>query len=255
MAAAAALRPLQGARSLRPGVSISQSRRHRSRSHRRGPGRSHRSSSGRQVGRPYRGRRPKPRLLDVDPRQVIHLPCDGMAGRDLRRALTLGRDLTEVVDNPDGARRVRLLDEVSTITGWTAIIKAARDGTALGDDTMVVTGSRWQEREDLLGNLMTGRAGTGSSRRIRHLHPMSFRSFLEATRSESAHPSSTHLVHLQDPSVASELEALSFDVDAYDLAWQDYLTCGGFPRAVFEHHRIGNVSAAYLREQYVTANQ
>lgn len=185
---------------------------------------------------------------DVDPRQVIHLPCDGMAGRDLRRALTLGRDLTKVVDNPDGARRVWLLDEVSTITGWTAIIKAARDGTALGDDTMVVTGSRWQEREDLLGNLMTGRAGTGSSRRIRHLHPMSFRSFLEATRSELAHPSSTHPAHLQDPSVASELEALSFDVDAYDLAWQDYLTCGGFPRAVFEHHRIGNVSAAYLRD-------
>jgi hypothetical protein len=28
---------------------------------------------------------------DVDPRRVVHLPCDGMRDRDLRRALTLGR--------------------------------------------------------------------------------------------------------------------------------------------------------------------
>ena len=26
---------------------------------------------------------------DIDPRQVVHLPCDGFASRDLRRALTL----------------------------------------------------------------------------------------------------------------------------------------------------------------------
>jgi hypothetical protein len=25
----------------------------------------------------------------MDPRQVIHVPCDGMAARDLRRVLTL----------------------------------------------------------------------------------------------------------------------------------------------------------------------
>ena len=30
----------------------------------------------------------------VDPRQIIHLPCDGMRDRDLRRAITLGRALT-----------------------------------------------------------------------------------------------------------------------------------------------------------------
>ena len=30
----------------------------------------------------------------IDPRQVIHVPCDGMAARDLRRVLTLARVLT-----------------------------------------------------------------------------------------------------------------------------------------------------------------
>lgn len=111
-----------------------------------------------------------------------------------------------------------------------------------------MTGSRWQDKEDLIGNLMTGRAGIGSSRRIRHLHPMSFRSFLETTRPDLARPPMTHPALLQDRSVAVALQALSFDVDAFDLAWQNYLTCGGFPRAVFEYHQTGSVSNAYVQD-------
>jgi len=34
----------------------------------------------------------------MDPRQVIHVPCDGMAARDLRRVLTIARVLTRSVD-------------------------------------------------------------------------------------------------------------------------------------------------------------
>lgn len=45
-----------------------------------------------------------------------------------------------------------------------------------------------------------------------------------------------------------QLEGIRFDVDGYDLAWQDYLTCGGFPRAVAEHARSGAVSVSYLRD-------
>ncbi len=52
---------------------------------------------------------------DIDPRQVVHLPCDGFASRDLRRALILGREFTRVVDQTSPARRVWLLDEVSAI--------------------------------------------------------------------------------------------------------------------------------------------
>ncbi|HYO18065.1 MAG TPA: hypothetical protein VES02_05290 [Dermatophilaceae bacterium] len=37
---------------------------------------------------------------DVDPRQVIHLPCDGMRDRDLRRSLTLGRSDRRSFDLP-----------------------------------------------------------------------------------------------------------------------------------------------------------
>lgn len=185
---------------------------------------------------------------DVEPRQVIYLPCDGFAARDLRRALTLGRDLTRVVDLAAPQRRVWLLDELSSVSGWTAIVKAARDGAAFGDDTVVITGSRWRREEDIEGSLLAGRAGTANQHRVRILLPMTFRSFLAATRPALVRPHAVHPADLQSPEVAAVLEALAFEVDAYDLAWQAYLTCGGFPRAVGEYGRNGDVSDAFLQD-------
>ena len=185
---------------------------------------------------------------DVEPRQVIYLPCDGFANRDLRRALTLGRDLTRVVDTPAPQRRVWLLDEVSDIAGWSTTLKAARDGTLFGDDTVVITGSRWRPGEDVEGNLLVGRAGTNTHRRVRILLPMTFRNFLQATRPTLVLPDVVHPADLQSPAVADGLNALAFDVDSYDLAWQAYLTCGGFPRAVGEYQRAGDVSDAFLTD-------
>jgi uncharacterized protein len=185
---------------------------------------------------------------DIDPRQVVHLPCDGFATRDLRRALTLGRELTRVIDQASSTPRVWLLDEVSSIDGWTPVLKSARDGTAFGDDTVVATGSRWSGNDDVEGNLLAGRAGRAESRRVRHLLPMSFRAFVTATRPDLARPDVVHPARLHTEQVAETLEGLRFDIDAYDFAWQDYLTCGGFPRAVFEHTRIGAVSNSFLHD-------
>ena len=77
---------------------------------------------------------------------------------------------------------------------------------------------------------------------------MTFRSFLEATRPDLRRPEPVHPADLQSPALAAELATLAFDVDAYDLAWQDYLSCGGFPRAVGEHTRKGEVSEAFVRD-------
>lgn len=188
------------------------------------------------------------RRPDIDPRQVIHVPCDEFRPQDLRRALTLARELTKVIDRHTPTRRVWLLDEVTSIEGWTATLKSARDGTAFGDDTVVVTGSRWSDGADIEGHLLAGRAGTVSGRRIRHLHPMNFRAFLAATRPAVALPPVVHPAELQTSVVAASLEEIVFDLDAYDFAWQDYLTAGGFPRAVFEHTTDGAVSNSYLRD-------
>jgi uncharacterized protein len=143
---------------------------------------------------------------------------------------------------------VWLLDEITSITGWAAILKAARDGTDFGDDTVIVTGSRWQPGEDIEGQLLAGRAGRSPRRRVRHLLPLSFRDFIAVTRPELARPDSVHPADLQSDEVARSLEVVRFDVDSYDLAWQEFLTCGGFPRAVAEHSRAGAVSDAYIRD-------
>lgn len=188
------------------------------------------------------------RRPDVDPRQVIHVPCDGMADRDLRRALVQGRALTAVVDRLGTKSRVWLLDEVSGIHGWTATIKQARDQTALRGDTVILSGSRWLATEDVQGNLLAGRAGTTAHRRVRHLHPMPFRDFLTAVRPEIPRPPPVHPADLRDPAVQGALEDLRVWTDEYDLAWQDYLTVGGFPRAVAEWRNAGNVSTAYLQD-------
>lgn len=185
---------------------------------------------------------------DLDPRQVVYLPCDGMTSQDVRRCLVLARELTRAIDFDAPQRRVWLLDEISGVPGWTTTLKLARDTTDFGDDTVIATGSRWAANEDIQGNLFAGRAGVGAGRRTRLLLPMTFREFLVASRREVPPLDQAHISELQAPETAKALDATAFNVDAYDLAWQDYLSCGGFPRAVAEHTRNGAVSENYLRD-------
>jgi len=182
---------------------------------------------------------------DIDTRQIIHVPCDGMSGHDLRRSITLGRALTTSIDVQTPRQRVWFFDEISDISGWTTTLKQARDQTNFGDDTVIATGSRWAGTEDIYGNLMAGRAGTSNRRRIRHLAPMSFRDFLTATNPDLPCPPTVHPADLQSDTTRSFLTDSWFLVDTYDLAWQDYLTCGGFPRASAEYVKTGVVSQSF----------
>lgn len=185
---------------------------------------------------------------DLDPRQVVYLPCDGMTAQDVHRCLVLAREMTRAIDHEQPRRRIWLLDEISGVAGWTTTLKLARDTTSFGDDTVVATGSRWAGGEDVQGNLLAGRAGAGAGRRTRVLLPMTFRDYLAVSGRGVPGINSVHPSDLQSAQVAAALDAVAFDVDAYDLAWQDYLSCGGFPRAVFEHTRLGLVSEAYLND-------
>lgn len=185
---------------------------------------------------------------DVDPRQVIHVPADEMSAQDLHRVFVLGREHTSSVDVPTRRPRVWLLDEISGINGWTTTLKRARDQTMVGDDTVIATGSRWATGDDVTANLLAGRAGTGTHRRIRHLLPMSFRDFVTATNRDLPAPGPAPLWDLQREDLRDQLEQVRFLLDDYDLAWQAYLRCGGFPRAVFEQHHDGLVSQGYLQD-------
>ena len=132
--------------------------------------------------------------------------------------LVLGRELTRSIDLGQPRPRVWLLDEISGVPGWTAILKLARDITAFGGDTVIATGSRRAADEDIEGNLLAGRAGTGPGRRTRLLLPMTFRDYLAASRPELARPAPVHASTLQDPRTANVLDSVASDLDAYDLA-------------------------------------
>lgn len=141
-----------------------------------------------------------------------------------------------------------MLDEVSAIPGWTTTLKRLRDQTAVGDDTVVATGSRWIGADDITADLFAGRAGSGDHRRVRHVMPMSFRDFITVSGRNLPTPGPVPLWDLQSSEVHDLLDQVPFLVDDYDLAWQDYLRCGGFPRAVYEHVTTGAVSTGYLRD-------
>jgi predicted AAA+ superfamily ATPase len=185
---------------------------------------------------------------DIDPRQIIHVPCDGMRDRDLRRVLTLGRALTASIDTAAPHRRMWFFDEISDINGWTTTLKQARDLTDFGDDTVVATGSCWVGSDDIYRHLMSGRAGTGGRRRVRQLLPMSFRDYLAVAAPQLPRPDAAHPADLLNAETRATLGELTFLVDEYDLAWQAYLSCGGFPRAAAEHVKTGLVSDAFCQD-------
>lgn len=184
---------------------------------------------------------------DVDVRQIIYLPTDGMRAGDLNRVAVLGRELTRSVGL---VPRVWLLDEVTGVTGWTESLKYLRDNTPLASDTVICTGSSWEARAEVERDLLAGRAGTGSSstRRTRLLLPMRFRDVVTATGRGIPMPSPVGPWKLQAP--ASGVAALGSELhtEELDLAWQAYLTSGGFPRAVAEHHRSGQVGEAFIND-------
>ena len=182
---------------------------------------------------------------DIDPRQVIYAPTDGMRASDVRRVAKLGRELTRSVGD---APRVWLLDEVTGIPGWTQALKYLRDNTEIGSDTVVCTGSSWDRDAEVERDLFAGRAGRSPSRRSRIMHPMTFRDVLAATDREVPLPVATQPWALQDQAALQAVERLELFIGDLDLAWQAYLTSGGFPRAVAEHHRNGEVGEAFLRD-------
>jgi predicted AAA+ superfamily ATPase len=189
------------------------------------------------------------RRADVDPRQIVYLPADAMNGRDLTRAIVLGRELTRSVDTGSPpVRRVWLLDEVTGIDGWTGILKYQRDNTAFGDDTVVCTGSSWSDTGEIERDLLAGRAGSADTRHLRLLHPMRFRDVLTAARPELPRPGPVPLWDLQGESSRRSAADLELFTEDLDLAWQAYLTSGGFPRAVAEHTRTGAVGRAFLHD-------
>jgi uncharacterized protein len=185
---------------------------------------------------------------DVDTRQIVNLACDGLTAQDVMRALKLGRELTRSVDSTGPRPRVWLLDEITQIKGWATTLKHARDNTLFGGDTVVATGSSWRPDEDVEGNLLAGRVGTAGLRRLRLQLPMTFREYVVAARPNLPLPPVVHPAALMSDPTMAALDAVAFAIDDYDLAWQAYLTSGGFPRAVHALETTGGHDLSFLED-------
>ena len=91
---------------------------------------------------------------EYSPWQVIYLSVDAFRAQDLRRAFTLGRDLTALA----GERpRIWILDEVTAVSGWVPLIKELRDNTELAFDAVVLTGSSARDLAEARRSLGAGR--------------------------------------------------------------------------------------------------
>lgn len=182
---------------------------------------------------------------DIDARQLVYVPADGMRASDLNRLAKLGRELTRSIGEE---RRIWLLDEVTGVPEWTQTLKYLRDNTEMGRDTVICTGSSWDADADLERDLLAGRAGSSAQRRTRILHPMSFRDVLAVSGRDVPLPVALPPWALQDRDAREAAESLGLFVSDLDLAWQSYLTSGGFPRAVAEHQHTGVVGEAFLAD-------
>ncbi|MXW56274.1 MAG: ATP-binding protein [Gemmatimonadales bacterium] len=176
-----------------------------------------------------------------DPRRIIHIAADELEAADLRRVVDAADAIT-----PASERRFWFFDEITAIPdGWPAAIKWLRDNDLrFGTDTVVLTGSSARDLTEAIKALAGRRGGAVDSDRV--LLPMSFRSFLRASRAAGGNEDGPPPSHKEPISVA-ELSPDVLAESARELApwmpylvreWETYLAVGGFPQAVAAHAAV-----------------
>lgn len=187
----------------------------------------------RRVGKSVELKRTVQRLLTdgVDPRTVIHAAVDGWRAQDLIDLVKVGKRLA-----PAGSdHRHWLIDEVSSVPGWSAAIKNLRDNDPdFTDDTVVLTGSSAGDLAAARKSL-AGRRGPVSAP-DRTLLPMGFRPFAEALMTAHGTPAPQvpllHPSQLRTGAAREVLNDLVPWIGDLTMWWEVYLQVGGFPQAV-----------------------
>lgn len=139
------------------------------------------------------------------------------------------------------------LDEVSSLPDWQKAMKFLRDHTPAAGDTFVLTGS--SARDIRVGaERLPGRRGPGE-RLDRVLLPMSFADFC-AARGLPAPPARLDLAGFLEPAHDALLLQGRLHLEELETCLHLYARSGGFPRAVADAVRTGDVSPATLRTQW-----
>ncbi|HEY6757951.1 MAG TPA: AAA family ATPase [Baekduia sp.] len=179
-------------------------------------------------------------------RSIIYCSCDGLRPQDLRRMFKVGRQLTRAGESDT---RWWFVDEITAVgEEWSAIVKDVRGDTPVRRDCVVLSGSSARGLRGAVDNL-AGRRGPDAATSDRLLLPMGFRRFCEAT--DLGGPADIPVVRPADVFTRAGREALdelSFWVEDLTSAWEQYLRIGGYPRAVADFIRTGDVGAGFVRD-------
>jgi predicted AAA+ superfamily ATPase len=212
------------------------------------PGGLYTLSGPRRIGKSLELRRAIVTLIErgVPGRNILYCSCDDFSLQDLRRMFRVGERITP----SEQTTKWWFVDEITSVgRGWSSVIKDLRDDTPLRRDTVVLTGSNSRELRDATKNF-AGRRGPAAGDSDRLLMPIPFRDFCRLIGGLDSLPdippieSHAMLGHHAREAIG-ELSFWSSDlVDAWEL----YLRCGGFPRAVGDFLRTGDVTAGFVQD-------
>lgn len=204
-------------------------------------------SGPRRIGKSLAVRRAIASLIEagVPARSVVYGSCDGFSLQDLRRLFRAGVGLT------GGMRQTRwwFIDEITTVgAGWSSVIKDLRGDTPLRRDCVVLTGSSSRELREATKNF-AGRRGAASGDADRLLLPVPFRDYCrligvaDLPDIDPIAPS-----RLLSAGAREAVAELSFWLNDMVYAWESYLRCGGFPRAIADFLRTGDVTPGFEQD-------
>jgi len=198
----------------------------------------------RRVGKSVEIKRAILRLIaaGVDPRRIIHASCEGWLAADLGALVDHGRRIAT-----RGARQPRFwfLDEITGIRGdWPNRIKWLRDNDPFGEDCVVLTGSSARNLAEAT-KALAGRRG-GASRSNLVLLPMGFKDFCRVIGLELPDIPSIRAKDFLRDRAAAVIEELHPWLNELIDAWEVYLQTGGFPQAVEDYIRHGEVREAFV---------
>ncbi len=198
----------------------------------------------RRVGKSVELKRAIAALLerDIMPRRIIHASVDGWRDADLGGLFTAGR---EIETRGTSQTRFWFIDEITSVVGdWASRIKWLRDNTAFRDDCVVLTGSSSASLDQATKALAGRRGGAVDSERT--LLPMGFGAFCRAIGLDLGLTSAIEWRDLQSPAAMDALMALQPYQTELVNAWETYLIVGGFPQAVDDYLRHGQVQGPLI---------
>jgi len=202
----------------------------------------------RRVGKSLAMRRKILQLISAGvahPRAVVYCSCDGFSPQDLRRLFKVGRALTRP---PEDAPRWWFIDEVTAVgEDWSAIVKDVRGDTPARRDCVVLTGSSARGLREAVDHL-AGRRGPDSAASDRLLMPVGFRRFCDLLGLQGPDQPPLRPNDLLTRSGAEALDELAYWTEDLVTAWETYLRIGGYPRAIADFLREGDVSAGFARD-------